>query len=245
MDAKTIWTLVQIVAGVVVIVSGGFGWYYGEKESKEKDARYDRQLEELLDRAKRAEEASKELNAETKGIRELVAQRYPGVGFEEAIDRLRKDLGEELKATRELATRNEYRPLSSDIRARVVGQLKPLTSQASARGILVRLFVVAHRHDDERERLLQAMRAVLVEAGLRVEVMGEQILIGGSVGNPIAIGFHSQNQDISAALAEALQPLIGMPVPATKDDQKFAPTEIHIKLSGRPQFSADGTVTLR
>src|SRR5947208_5554285 len=116
MDAGT-WKMISQIAifsGAVLAALGGLGnWYFGRLEDAAKERRAGERHDFLT---AQLETIGKKLSP----FEELAKARFPGVGLDEALSKLRTELAQ----VRELATRDIAKPLQTSIRERVVTNLR-------------------------------------------------------------------------------------------------------------------------
>ena len=107
---------IAIFSGAVLAALGGLGsWYFGRLEDAAKEKRAGERHDSLT---VQLDTIGKKLSP----FEELAKARFPGVGLDEALGKLRSELAQ----VRELATRDIAKPLQGSVRESVVASLKAL-----------------------------------------------------------------------------------------------------------------------
>jgi hypothetical protein len=171
-------------------------------------------------------------------IERKAKELYPELETSAAVAKLAKDLDD----TRNLATRGQFKPLSTELRGRIVDELKLIQPEMMAEKIKVS--VACNAGNISRYKLAQELGEVLKESGLAADFRGSGDYMSENFETPVRVFVSSQGSPKLESLwkktVQGISPFLNSGVvpiwnPATTN-------EIAFQIMGTPGFLPNGSV---
>lgn len=169
-------------------------------------------------------------------IRRKAEQLYPALETDAALAKLVEDV----RAVRELATRDTYKPLSPDVRKRIISELGNILR--SYTGVSVRVKITFDSGSLLRLKVAKDLLGIFKEAGY--------VLDGKLTGalNPhssnVLILFSPDDSEVADSIAKAVYGFINVRFSGVEQEERPRGS-FEIIIAGDPLFSVDGVVTFR
>lgn len=169
-------------------------------------------------------------------IRQKAEQLYPALDTDAALAKL----VEEVRAVRELATRDTYKPLSLGVRKRIISELGNILRSYS--GVSARVKITFDLGSSLRLKVAKELRGIFKEAGY--------VLDGNMTGalNPhssnVLILFNPEDSEVADSIAKAVYAFMNVRFSGVQQEERPRGS-FEIIIAGDPLFSPDGVVTFR
>lgn len=233
-------------------------------EDKQSRKELTTQLADLGTAAKAAEERELEAKQERAGLQSeletmqskldpfvrIAQARYPDVSSEAALRRLATNISTLRRRTtsletetRQLASREFYRPLDTSLEAGVVAALKSVQRKYSH----LRLSASAFCETGNRNRQLVAeeLVAVLRSAGIETEGLATGTTFSQRAPPSINLSVHPQDTELAQDVVTALDRLFVKVQFAGTRNEELRRGTLKFAIHGDPLFSSDGSVNFK
>lgn len=227
----------------------GVGAYLLQRQQDSQQVRYERELRSQAERADERHGAlTEQLVAVQRGneallkkigpFEEIARRRFPELGAEEALERLRRELSQ----VRDLATRDIPRNLEPGIRSEVIARLRELAQQSAPK-----LRLQLHNADAlNARRFFDELQMLLRGGGIQYEITGGSGRTGSTGSVPPYILSHRPGGEDTARRLISGMAIFLKTEPVIRATDRL-PANV-LELAFRPQqvdFQAEGSVILR
>lgn len=168
-------------------------------------------------------------------IRQKAEQLYPALETDAALAKLAEDI----KAVRELAARDKYKPLSPELKGEYVSLLQRFKKEYNH--LNMKISVTSDKGIRARQQVVEEIADILIDAGFEAEATAPIIRFTNDTSD-ICIKLNPDDADLVKHLHKILKRFMNGNFSASKNE-RFERGELQIIISGDPLFSPNGTVT--